>query len=63
MHVTARLSAVIKSSRQRMQAGLSPNVVKSAQQTGETARKKQKEEHLNTAQPRYIDSGPIVLRP
>jgi len=63
MHVTARLSAVIKSSRQRMQAGQSPNVVKSAQQTGETARKKQKGEHLNTAQPRYIDSGPIVLRP
>jgi len=63
MHVTARLNAVIKSSRQRMQAGQSPNVVKSAQQTGEIARKKQKGEHLNTEQPRYIDSGPVILRP
>jgi len=63
MHVTARLSAVIKSSRQRMQAGQSPNVVKSAQPIGETARKKQKGEHLNTEQPRYIDSGPVILRP
>lgn len=27
------------------------------------SKKKQKGEHLNTAQPRYIDSGPIVLRP
>ncbi len=63
MHVTARLSAVIKSSRQRMQAGQSPSAEKLAQPIGETARKKQKGEHLNTAQPRYIDSGPIILRP
>ena len=63
MHVTAKLSAAIRSSRQRMQAGQSPSAGKSAQPIGETARKKQKGEHLNTEQPRYIDSGPIVLRP
>ena len=62
MPVTRRLSDDIRSSRQRMQAGLSPNVEKSVQQTGETARKKQREEPLSTAQPKYIDSGPVVLR-
>jgi hypothetical protein len=63
MPVTRRSSDDIRSSRQRMQAGQSPSVVKSAQQTGETVRKKQREEHLSTAQPKYIDSGPVVLRP
>ncbi len=62
MPVTRRSSDDTRSSRQRMQAGLSPSVVKSAQQTGETARKKQREEPLSTAQPKYIDSGPVVLR-
>lgn len=62
MHVTTKLNDVIRSSRRRMQAGLSPNVEKSAQQTGETVRKKHKGEHTSTAQPRYIDSGPVVLR-
>tara|TARA_R100001510_G_C7627368_1_gene186971 strand:- start:638 stop:778 length:141 start_codon:yes stop_codon:yes gene_type:complete len=46
-----------------MQVGQLPNAEKSAQQTGETVRRKQKGEHLNTAQPRYIDSGAITLRP
>ena len=63
MPVTRKSSDDIRSSRQRMQAGQSPSVVKSAQQTGETVRKKQKGEHLNTAQPKYIDSGPVILRP
>tara|TARA_R110002012_G_scaffold81187_2_gene205551 strand:+ start:1598 stop:1786 length:189 start_codon:yes stop_codon:yes gene_type:complete len=62
MHAIKKLNADIRSSRQRMQVGLSPNVEKSVQQTGETARKKQREEHLSTAQPKYIDSGPVVLR-
>ena len=62
MPVTRKSSDDIRSSRQRMQAGLSPSVEKSVQQTGETARKKQREEHLSTAQPKYIDSGPVVLR-
>lgn len=62
MHAIKKLSADIRSSRQRMQAGLSPNVEKLAQQTGETAIKKQREEPLSTAQPKYIDSGPVVLR-
>jgi|TARA_B100000530_G_scaffold19064_1_gene12679 hypothetical protein len=63
MHAIKKLNADIKSSRRRMQAGLSPNAEKSAQQTGETVRRKQKGEHSNTAQPRYIDSGTIILRP
>ena len=41
MHVTAKLSAVIRSSRQRMQAGQSPSAVKSVQPTGETKQRKQ----------------------
>ena len=49
MHVIKRLNADIRSSRQRMQAGQSPSVVKSAQQTGETNQKrKPKAEHTNT---------------
>ena len=63
MPVTRKLSDDIRSSRRRMQAGQSPNVVKLARQTGEIARRKQKEEHTSTAQPNYIDSGPVVLRP
>ena len=63
MHVTARLSAVIKSSRQRMQAGQSPSVVKSVQPTGAIALKKPRAEHTSTAQPRYIDSGSVKLKP
>ena len=63
MHVTKKLNDAIRSSRRRMQAGLSPNVEKSVQQTGETARRKQKEGRSSTVQPRYIDSGVIVLRP
>lgn len=63
MHAIKKLNADIRSSRRRMQAGLSPNAEKSAQQTGETVRRKQKGEHSNTAQPRYIDSGTIILRP
>lgn len=63
MHAIKKLSADIRSSRQRMQAGQSPSAEKLAQQTGETARKKRREEHLSTAQPKYIDSGPVVLRP
>jgi len=64
MHVTTRLSAAIRSSRQRMQAGQSRNVEKSARLTGETKqRKKPKAEHTSTAQPRYIDSGDIKLTP
>jgi hypothetical protein len=34
MSVTTKLKTVIKSSRQRMQAGQSPSVVKSAPKTG-----------------------------
>jgi len=64
MHVTTRLSAAIKSSRQRMQAGQSPSAVRSVQQTGETSqRKKPKAEHTSTVQPRYIDSGSVKLKP
>ncbi len=63
MHVTKKLNDAIRSSRRRMQVGQLPNAEKSAQQTGETVRRKQKGEHLNTAQPRYIDSGAITLRP
>ena len=63
MHAIKKLNADIKSSRRRMQAGQLPNAEKSAQQTGETVRRKQKGGHSNTAQPRYIDSGAIVLRP
>ena len=63
MHAITKLRRDIESSRRRMQAGLSPNAEKSAQQTGETVRRKQKGEHSNTAQPRYIDSGTIILRP
>ena len=63
MHAIKKLNADIKSSRRRMQAELSPNAEKSAQQTGETVRRKQKGEHSNTAQPRYIDSGTVILRP
>ena len=55
MHVTARLSAVIRSSRQRMQAGQSPSVVKSVQPTGETKQRKHQAEHTSTAQQKYID--------
>ena len=64
MHVTARLSAVIRSSRQRMQVAQSPNAVKSVQKTGVTSqRKKPAAEPTSTGQPRYIDSGKVVLRP
>jgi len=63
MHVTARLSAVIRSSRQRMQAGQSPSAVKSVQPIGGTAPKKPRAEHTSTAQPRYIDSGNVKLKP
>lgn len=64
MHVTAKLSAVIRSSRQRTQAGQSPNVVKSVQKTGETKqRKRPVAEHTSTGQPKYIDSGPVTLKP
>ena len=64
MHVTKKLSADIRSSRRRMQAGQSPSVVKSAQQTGETNQKrKPKAEHTNIKQHRYIDSGNIKLTP
>ena len=63
MPVTRKSSDDIRSSRQRMQAGLSPNAEKLAQRTGETVRKKPRGEHLNTEQPRYIDSGPVILRP
>lgn len=63
MHVTARLSAAIRSSRQRMQAGQSPSVVKSAQQTGETKQKKQAVAPTNTEQPKYIDSGGVSMKP
>ena len=63
MHVTARLSAVIRSSRQRMQAGQSPSAVKSVQPTGGTKQRKQQAEHTSTAQPNYIDSGQVTLKP
>jgi len=63
MHVTARLSAVIKSSRQRMQAGQSPNAVKSVQPTGATKQRKQQAEPTSTVQPNYIDSGQVKLKP
>jgi hypothetical protein len=64
MHAITRLNDVIRSSRQRMQAGQSRNVEKSARLTGETKqRKKPKAEHTSTAQPRYIDSGDIKLTP
>ena len=63
MHAIKKLNADIRSSRRRMQAGQLPNAAKSAQQIGETVRRKQKGGHLNTAQPRYIDSGTIILRP
>lgn len=63
MHAIKKLNADIKSSRRRMQAGLSPNAEKSAQQTGGIARKKQREGRSSTVQPRYIDSGAIVLKP
>ena len=64
MHAIKKLNADIRSSRQRMQAGQSPSVVKSAQQTGETSqRKKPKAEHTSIAQPRYIDSGSVKLKP
>ena len=63
MHVTKKLNDAIRSSRQRMQAVPSPNVEKSVQQTGEIAKRKQKEGRSSTVQPRYIDSGAIVLRP
>ena len=53
MPVTTRLSAVIRSSRQRMQAGLSPSVVKSARKIGET-REKQKGERTSTKQQGYF---------
>jgi hypothetical protein len=60
MHVTAKLSAVIRSSRQRMQAGQSPSAVKSVQPTGETKQRKQQAGHTSTAQPNYIDSGRVT---
>ena len=63
MHAIKKLNADIRSSRQRMQAGQSPSVVKSAQQTGGTKLKKPKVEHTSTAQPTYIDSGDIKLTP
>jgi len=63
MHVTARLNAVIRSSRQRMQAGQSPSVVKSVQKTGEIKPKKHQAEHTSTEQPRYIDSGICRMKP
>jgi len=63
MHVTAKLSAVIRSSRQRMQAGQSPSAVKSVQPTGATKQRKQQAEPTSTEQPRYIDSGSVSLKP
>lgn len=64
MHVTARLSAVIRSSRQRMQAGQSPSAVKSVQKTGVTSqRKKPAAEPTSTVQQNYIDSGGVTLKP
>ena len=54
MPVTTRLSDVIRSSRQRMQAGLSPSVVKSARKTGGT-REKQKGERTSTKQQGYFN--------
>mgnify|MGYP001350937449 CR=1 FL=1 len=63
MHAIKKLNADIRSSRRRMQAGQLPNAEKSAQQIGATAKRKQPAEHTSTAQPRYIDSGPVTLRP
>ena len=63
MHVTAKLSAVIRSSRQRMQAGQSPNAVKSVHPTGATKQKNQQAEPTSTERPRYIDSGSVSLKP
>jgi len=63
MHVTAKLSAVIRSSRQRMQAGQSPNAVKSVQPTGATKQRKQQAEPTSTEQPSYIEGGQVTLKP
>jgi len=63
MHAIKKLNADIRSSRRRMQAGQSPNAVKSAQQTGETKQKKPAVAPTNTEQPKYIDSGGVSMKP
>jgi len=56
MRVTTKLNDAIKSSRRRMQAGQSPSVVKSEQQTGATnPPKKQQVERTSTEQQKYTD--------
>mgnify|MGYP003633894056 FL=1 len=56
MHVTARLNAVIRSSRRRMQAGPSQSVEKSERPTGVTVPpRKPQAEHINTEQQKYTD--------
>jgi len=56
MHVTARLSAVIRSSRQRMQAGHSQSVEKSERPTGVTVPpRKPQAERTNTEQQNSTD--------
>lgn len=63
MPVTTKLRDAIRSSRQRMQAGLSRSVEKLGQKTGEIKLERHLAGHTDTGQQRYINSGKVVLRP
>jgi len=63
MPVTTKLRDAIRSSRQRMQAGLSRSVEKSGQKTGATKLGRRLAGHTDTGQQKYIDGGKVVLRP
>lgn len=62
MPVITKLRDAIRSSRRRMQVGLSQNAEKSGLKTGATRQKRHPAERTNTAQPRFIDSGRVVMR-